>query len=63
MFRLYIVILLLSVSAPSFSHSGHDHSDPMAGLIHLLWVAPLVIGIGLIIYQFTKKHRFFNKKK
>jgi hypothetical protein len=59
MFRLYIVILLLSVSAPSFSHSGHDHSDPMAGL----WVAPLVIGIALIIYQFTKKHRFFNKKK
>lgn len=63
MFRLYTTILFLLLSAPSFSHGGHDHTSPMAGVIHLLWVAPLVIGVAFIAHQVAKRYNFFIKKK
>jgi hypothetical protein len=62
MFRLYIIISLLFFSVSSFSHSGHDHTDPMSGLIHLLWIAPLFIGIAFIVHQLIKRSNFMNEK-
>ena len=43
MYRLTLTLLLLLVSLPNVAHDGHDHSLPMAGLIHLLWIAPMLI--------------------
>jgi len=39
------------VSAPLFAHSGHDHSAADAGLIHLLWLAPIIIAAGIAVYR------------
>jgi len=36
------------VSAPSFAHSGHDHGSALALFEHLLWMAPLAVGIFAI---------------
>ncbi|MBU2870595.1 hypothetical protein [Colwellia sp. E2M01] len=59
MYRLLFFISLCVISLRSFAHVGHDHNVPMAVLIHLAWLAPLVIvGVYLINklvrYQSTK---------
>ena len=42
------------VSAPIYVHSGHDHQTADAGLIHLLWLIPIIVSIAVIIYQKIK---------
>ena len=41
-------IATVLVSAPSFAHSGHDHGSALALFEHLLWMAPLAVGIFAI---------------
>jgi hypothetical protein len=55
MFR-FILCILLFIPLASFSHSGHDHSAPMASFIHLLWIAP-----ALIVAAFLLKKLIHNK--
>lgn len=62
MYRVTITIILLFISLPSFSHAGHDHSHPMANVIHLLWVAPLVIVAVFLINKLLKRHKLLNNK-
>jgi len=47
---LAISCLLFIFSLPTFAHSGHDHGSVMSGLVHLAWLAPLLI-VGVIIYS------------
>jgi hypothetical protein len=61
MYKLFMLLIGLAISIPSFAHEGHDHSDPMSPLIHLLWVAPMVIGAGLLMTYI--KRRFFAENK
>lgn len=61
MYKLFVLLIGFAISMQSFAHGGHDHSDPMSPLIHLLWVAPMVIGAGLLMTYI--KRRFFAEKK
>ena len=59
MVNILILFIGLLLSANSFAHAGHDHGDPMAGLIHIVWVAPLAISaVFLFLYV---KQRFIKK--
>lgn len=53
--QLILGALLFLCHFAVMAHSGHDHTDPKATLIHLLWIAPGVIAAGLLY------RRFFNK--
>ncbi|MCH2057819.1 MAG: hypothetical protein MK214_14645 [Thalassotalea sp.] len=55
MLRLTLTVLLLTMSFASFAHSGHDHTSPMAALVHLLWLAPLFIGAAALRAYMTKQ--------
>lgn len=55
MYRVIIAILGLFVSAQSIAHSGHDHNDLSSSLIHLLWIAPFILGVFLLI-KYVNKH-------
>lgn len=56
--RAFYALAALSftlVSFASMAHEGHDHSHPSAGLIHLLWAAPVLIVGAVISYKLRKK--------
>lgn len=55
MFKLYILLVGLVFSTQSLAHSGHDHTSPMASLIHLLWFAPMVIA-AVMYFSMRKKN-------
>ena len=63
MFRFNLILILLTISTPSFAHAGHDHSAPMAGFIHLVWIAPLIVAFAFGVQQLTKRKHFFRHKK
>jgi len=54
---LAITCLLFFISLPTFAHSGHDHSSIMSGLVHLAWLAPLLIA-GIYIYSKVLKRNY-----
>jgi|GEM_PF-1680398 len=39
----------------AWSHGGHDHSASDAGLIHLLWLAPVIIAAAIAYHHFSRK--------
>ena len=54
-----IALSSLALSVLSFyamAHEGHDHSDPSAGLIHLLWAAPALIVGAFASYKLRQKY-------
>lgn len=54
--KVLLTVSLLSLSTfNALAHGGHDHSDPSAGLIHLLWVAPALIVGAIVSYKIRKK--------
>lgn len=46
----FVITCLALLSWGAFAHEGHDHSNPMAFFEHLLWMAPMVIAVGLAFY-------------
>jgi len=44
-------VLLTAISSGVMAHSGHDHSAPSSGLIHLAWLAPVLIVGGYVSYR------------
>lgn len=62
MYRFILTILVLFISTPSFAHAGHDHSDSLANLIHLAWIAPLIIVSAFFIHKLVKRQRSLNKQ-
>ena len=52
-----LLSLTMSVFSMSvFAHAGHDHSDPSALFIHLLWLAPIAIA-GVIAFKYTSSKK------
>jgi len=47
------MIGLTSLPLSVFAHSGHDHSDSSASLIHLLWAAPAALAVVLAYKLFS----------
>ena len=67
MHRLTLALLLFSLSMSSVAHDGHDHSIPMADLIHLLWITPLLI-VVIVLHNkvMNSSNKFlssFNNKR
>ena len=42
-----VLVVTLIISLNTLAHEGHDHSYPLSGLIHLLWISPLFVGAYL----------------
>lgn len=53
-YSLIILCVTLLMSAPSFSHAGHDHTSMQANLIHLFWLAPALIALVLLYSRLLK---------
>lgn len=43
-----LTLLVFSISFDTLGHDGHDHQSSFASLIHLLWLAPLFIGLSFL---------------
>ncbi len=43
-----ITLLLVSISFDTFAHDGHDHHSSYASLIHLMWLAPIFVGLSFL---------------
>jgi len=43
------------------AHPGHDHNAATADLVHLFWIAPAVIAVGLIAYKLLNKNKQAKK--
>ena len=41
----------LLLSAPLFAHPGHDHSAANSGLIHLLWLVPIIVAAVIVVFK------------
>ena len=63
MYKIALTVFSLLVSTQSFAHGGHDHSDPMASLVHLMWIAPLVIGTVFMVKHFYRRANTTQGKK
>lgn len=62
--RKVLTALTLTLASPMvLAHSGHDHSDPLAGLIHLLWIAPVVLAAGYGAFVIRRANRTKSTKK
>ncbi len=47
---LFAVITLL-LSTPLFAHPGHDHSASDSGLLHLLWLLPVIVAAVVVVFK------------
>ena len=54
--KLVLTITILLITSPSFAHAGHDHTSMMASLIHLFWLAPAIIAIGILYSKLLRKN-------
>jgi hypothetical protein len=43
--------LSLLLSNPSFAHPGHDHSASDSGLVHLLWLVPVIVAVAVVVLK------------
>lgn len=60
MIKLLTFFIGLLLSSHVLAHVGHDHSDAMSGLIHVIWVAPLLV--GLVILSIHVKFKLAKKR-
>lgn len=44
--RIILSLAALAAAQTSFAHPGHDHSHWSSGLMHLLWIAPVLFAAG-----------------
>jgi hypothetical protein len=59
---MFVIVYL--VSTASFAHGGHDHANPMSSLIHLFWLAPLLLAVGMLTTIYVKRsHSSIDKNK
>ncbi|QUM81475.1 hypothetical protein HWV01_14890 [Moritella sp. 5] len=59
-----LTVLTLTLASPMvLAHPGHDHSDPLSGLIHLLWIAPVVLAAGYAVFAIRRANRIKSTEK
>jgi hypothetical protein len=47
LFALWALVL----SNPLFAHPGHDHSAAGSGLVHLLWLVPVIVAAVVVVFK------------
>jgi len=52
--RILIFTLLSLLTTSVWAHPGHDHQSVFATLVHLLWVLPVIVAIGVAFYLTRK---------
>lgn len=52
--RIFIFTLLSLLTTSAWAHPGHDHQSVFATLVHLLWVLPVIVAIGVAFYLTRK---------
>lgn len=57
-----ISAVVSAISSGAMAHSGHDHSDASSGLIHLAWLAPVLIAGAFVSYR-VRKNKLANEEK
>ncbi|SQD78044.1 hypothetical protein [Moritella yayanosii] len=59
-----LTALTLTLASPIvLAHSGHDHSDPLSGFIHLFWIAPVLLAAGYAAICIRRANRIKSTKK
>jgi len=59
----HVIALTGLLFAPTLlAHTGHDHTAADSGLVHLLWLAPVLLAGGLLAYRYLGKSTDNNKK-
>jgi hypothetical protein len=43
--------LAFLLSTPLFAHPGHDHSAVDSGLMHLLWLIPVIVAAVIVVFK------------
>lgn len=61
--KLALMFAVLLITSPSFAHAGHDHSSIMASLVHLFWLAPVLIAVAIFYTKLLKKNYQIKPKK
>lgn len=44
-------LVMLILATPAFAHPGHDHSAANSGLIHLLWLIPVIVAAVIVVFK------------
>ena len=60
--KAFACITAVSLSPSLWAHSGHDHNGADAGLIHLLWLSPAILAIGVHCYRKFKENSMKNNQ-
>jgi hypothetical protein len=48
---LIFATLAALLSTPLFAHPGHDHSAVDSGLMHLLWLIPVIVAAVVVVFK------------
>ena len=52
---LLFIALLFTMSFTTLAHDGHDHSSIYASLVHLFWLAPVLVAVGFLYSLILKQ--------
>jgi len=56
-----LTLFVLTISFDIFAHDGHDHDSIYASLVHLLWLAPIFVGLIFLYSRILKQLYQINK--
>ncbi|MEC4727313.1 hypothetical protein HWQ46_17335 [Shewanella sp. D64] len=51
----FMLLVTALISPLVYAHSGHDHQHWSSSIIHLLWILPAMIAIGIAIHLYRRK--------
>jgi len=57
-----ISVVTTIMSSGAIAHAGHEHSDASSGLIHIAWLAPVLIAAVFVSYL-VRKNKINNADK
>lgn len=57
-----ISIIVTIMTSSVIAHDGHDHSNVNSGIIHLTWLAPILIAAAFVGYR-IRKNKLKNEEK
>ncbi len=52
-----VLFLIIATPLSVVAHTGHDHQSPWAFLIHLLWLAPVIVAAYMSIHFFKNRNK------
>ncbi len=56
-----LALFLITISLDTYAHEGHDHHSIYASLVHLLWLAPIFVGLSFLYSRILNQLYKINK--